>query len=61
MSLKIKESLQSAYLDWVNNYLSIEKYAEHNRVTTDCALKIIEAGRHAHESIVNELKLKEAE
>jgi len=52
--MNIRKALQEAYLDWVNNYLTVEKYAEHNLLTVDNALKVIEAGREAHEAIVEQ-------
>lgn len=56
--MNIKQSLQGAYLDWVNNYLTIEKYAEHNQISIECAMKAIEAGKQVHEQIVHEINMK---
>ena len=33
--------LQAVYLDWVNNYLTVEKFAEHNGLTEDQANALI--------------------
>jgi adenine-specific DNA glycosylase len=29
------KQLQAFYLDWVNNYLTVEKMAEHNELTVE--------------------------
>ena len=39
----------TAFLDYFNNYLTIEKYAEHNEISTADAKKLIDAGRKYHE------------
>ena len=56
----IKEHLQNEYLNWFNDYLTIEKYAEHRGITVDQAQTLIDLGRSVHESIVEEYKLLEA-
>ena len=42
----------NAYLDFFNNYLTIEKYAEHNEISTADAQELIDAGRKYHEKHV---------
>ncbi len=37
------------YLDWVNNYLTLEKFAEHHSISFDLAALIIKEGRILHE------------
>ncbi len=32
------------YLDWVNNYLTVEKFAEHNQLDVKTAQKILDLG-----------------
>lgn len=46
----MREILISAYLDYLNNYLSITTYAEHNGLTQDQALKLIDLAREVHMS-----------
>lgn len=41
--------LREFYLDYVNNYLTVEKIAEHNGIGTDHAIKLIEMGKEYHE------------
>lgn len=55
----IKEQLQFAFLEYFNNYLSIEKYAIDFNLTKDEAERLIELGREIHERIVNDLKESE--
>ena len=37
------------YLDWVNNFLSVEKFASYYNITVSEANKLIEEGRTIHE------------
>jgi hypothetical protein len=37
----MRDNLIAAYLDYVNNYLTIEKYAEHNGITENQATMLI--------------------
>ena len=37
--------LESLYLDWVNNFLTIEKFAAHYGITTDEADALIKIGK----------------
>ena len=37
----MRDQLINAYLDYVNNYLTIEKYAEHNGITENQATMLI--------------------
>lgn len=41
----MRDTLIAAYLDWVNNYLSVEHYAEENGLTLDQAEKFITLAR----------------
>ena len=36
------------YLDWVNNYLTVETMAEHHGLDVDDAKALINMGRHMH-------------
>jgi len=40
-----KEELETMYLDWFNNYLTVEYFAEDKGITVDVANDIIDAGR----------------
>ena len=57
---------RAAFLDYFNNYATIEKYADHNEISTADAKKLIDAGRKYHEQhaklcrILKELKEAEA-
>lgn len=48
----MRETLISAYLDWKNNYLSVETWAEHNGLTPEEGRRLIELSRdiagHGH-------------
>ena len=39
----------SMYLDWVNNFLSLEAFAAHYSISTDLAGLVIKEGRILHE------------
>ena len=41
----IREKLSEIYLDWVNNYLTIEKFAEHNGLYPNEAKTLIDLAR----------------
>jgi len=51
-AIKPSEALQSIYLDWFNNFLTVDRFAEHYGMTPDTASELIESGRRAHESMV---------
>jgi hypothetical protein len=44
----MRDILINAYLDYVDNYLTIEKYAEHNGLTVEQAKRLIGLGRDIH-------------
>lgn len=46
----ILKQLQAAYLDYINNYLTIEVYAEHNGLSVEEAKQIIAIGKGLHET-----------
>ncbi len=46
----MRETLIAAYLDFRNNYLTVEKYAEHNGLTEDQARKLIDLARDVFSS-----------
>ena len=47
------KQLQEFYLDWVNNYLTVDKMAEHHELTVADARLLIELGRSYHEEGLN--------
>ncbi len=47
----IKAQLQTAFLDYLNNYLTVERYAEHNGLTVEQAQQLIDLGKSVHEDI----------
>ena len=44
-NISIKSMLNTIYLDYVNNYLTTEKYAEEQGVNKDDLLYLIDLGR----------------
>lgn len=53
MAYYTKKQLQEFYLDWVNNYLTVEKMAEHNELTLEDTAILINLGRSYHEEGLN--------
>jgi len=49
MNKSLRTILSELYLDYVNNYLTVEKFAEHHEVSFFMAMQIIEEGRAIHE------------
>ena len=48
------KQLQEFYLDWVNNYITLEKIAEYNELTAEDTATLINLGRSYHENgVVN--------
>jgi hypothetical protein len=50
MNMIFREHLINDYLDYVNNYLTIGKYAEHRGLTVYEASRLVELGRSIYES-----------
>ena len=44
----LSAELKGLYLDWFNNYLSVEVFAEHYQIAVEDAKKIISIGRSIH-------------
>ena len=44
-----RELLAAIYRDWMNNYLSIEKFAEHNGLYVEEARDLLRIARHCME------------
>jgi len=49
-----EETLVKIYLDWVNNFLTVERYAEYYGIGEVEALWTIEIGRDLHEAQCND-------
>ena len=49
-------ALREAYLDYVNNYLTVDVYADRNGLTYDQASRLIQLGRECHESHCSMMK-----
>jgi hypothetical protein len=49
--------LQNIYLDWVNNFLTIERFSEYYGITVVEANTLIEICRGVHERIVEKIEL----
>ncbi len=47
--MNISANLVTAYLDYVNNYMTLELFAEHNEISIDLATLIVKEGRIKHE------------
>lgn len=45
MNQTARDTLTAVYFDWVNNYLTAEKFAEHNGLTADQAHVLIDLAR----------------
>lgn len=43
-----RKALNNLYLEFVNNYVTIEKFAEHNGLTTDQGQRLIDLAREIH-------------
>jgi len=41
------------YLDWTNNFLTLERFAEHYGIDCETAGHVIVEGRRAHEFMVD--------
>lgn len=47
------ETLVENYLDFVNNYLTVDKFAEHHGITLKQAHQLLTVGKSLHESRVS--------
>lgn len=47
----IRVCLIDFYLDWVNNYLTVEKMAEHYSITEEQCSALIDTGRDLHREV----------
>lgn len=51
--MRLRKVLQELYLDYRNDYLTVDKFAEHNLLAVDDAAMLIELGRKIHAEGVN--------
>jgi hypothetical protein len=58
--MNIRKTLNEIYLDYFNNYLTIEKFAEHNLITVDNAKILIGVGKGINEEGVDFQHIPEA-
>ena len=49
MEESLRHTLNEYYLEFFNDYLTVEKFAEHKGLPLDMAKNIIEAGRYVHD------------
>ena len=50
IDISARTMLNCMYLDWLNNYISVDRYAECNGLTREQASDLIELGRKVHNS-----------
>ena len=46
-----REKLAAMYLEWFNNYLTIDKFAEHHGLHVDEAIDLLDVARRCHENL----------
>ena len=51
---------RESFLDFFNNYATVEKYAEHNGISTADAKMLIDAGRKYHEQNIDICRIGKA-
>lgn len=51
----MRDTLIATYLDYVNNYLTIEKFAEHNLLTIEQAKSLIALGKQVFNTDIEEV------
>ena len=56
MKNKMKHMVITCYLDYVNNFLTIERFAEHYEITEDQAKIIIKLGKEFGEVCKNDVR-----
>ena len=53
IKLMTRTNCRKMYLDWVNNFLTLERFAEHYGIDCETANHVIVEGRCAHEFMVD--------
>lgn len=54
--MKANQYLRELYLDFFNNYLTIEKFSEDNDLTPFDAVILLQKGERLHEEYVEQMK-----
>jgi len=49
-----EEYLDFIFMDWFNNFLTVERFAEYYNLKIEQAKKVIDTGREIHDKRVNE-------
>jgi len=57
----LRDYLADLYLDWVNNFLTIERFAEYYGLDDDDAKALLEIAKKSHEQRVEYSKFLEEE
>lgn len=52
MMKQANQYLRDLYLDFVNNYLTVEKFAEHHELHVPVAVELLAMGKTLHEEYV---------
>ncbi len=52
-TLLTNEALRQLYLDYVNDYLTVEVFAEHHGLSVGDAYLVLQAGKRLHEDYAN--------
>ena len=52
--LETEKEYRDVYLDWVNNFLTVEKFATYYGWSKETALQMIAEGRDLHERFVSD-------
>ena len=48
----LSEQLADLYLDWLNNYIGVDKFAEHNQISEQDAITLLSMGKEYHNNRV---------
>jgi hypothetical protein len=60
-TIYLRDYLADLYLDWVNNFLTIERFAEYYGLDDDDAKALLEIAKKSHEQRVEYSKFLEEE
>jgi len=60
-TIYLRDYLADVYLDWVNNFLTIERFSEYYGLEEDDARKLLEIAKKSHEQRVEFYKFLEEE
>ena len=52
MAIQAQQQLQELYLDWVNNYITVERFAEVHNLSIIDMKQLLVLAKNAHENIV---------